>query len=166
MEIGPIELVKIDIFHYLGTLFVKISKLAKISLIVAAQLTKMNQIMKLCQGIKKDSLTGQDCLIDYLNDNLTARSFKCKFVISPETESSCCEECQKLVAIKKEVELIRNNEDCTDSLQAIKASLKKEDGIINAANLLIGKSHTVWKKQKFYSSYAIFRESNRYDKLV
>lgn len=107
---------------------------------VTFQLSRINQLMRLCQGIAKDSLTGQDCLIDYLNDALTARSFKCKFILPQECEINSCEECQKLIAIKKEVELIRNNENCTDSLQEIKANLKKEEDYkSNASLLLIGK---------------------------
>ena len=106
---------------------------------VKCQLTRMNEVMKLCEGISKDSLTGQDCLIDYLNDSLTARSFKCKFILSQESELVSCEECQKLIAIKKEVELLRNNEDCSDILPLVKANLKKEEDFkSNASLLLIG----------------------------
>ena len=107
------------------------------------QLVRMNQMMKLCQGTPKDTLTGQDCLIDYLNDAITTRSFKCKFILSEVSEVSTteilsCDECQKLISMKKEVELIRNNEDCSDLFPEIKASIKKEDNL-NASLLLIGK---------------------------
>ena len=104
------------------------------------QLVRMNQMMKLCQGTPKDTLTGQDCLIDYLNDAITARSFKCKFILSEvsTTEILCCDECQKLIAMKKEVEVIRNNEDCSDLFPEIKANIKKEENL-NASLLLIGK---------------------------
>ena len=110
------------------------------------QLVRMNQMMKLCQGTPKDTLTGQDCLIDYLNDAITARSFKCKFILNSEIMSPTtteillsCDECQKLIAMKKEVEVIRNNEeDCSDLFPEIKASIKKEDNL-NASLLLIGK---------------------------
>merc|ERR1711963_802136 len=58
---------------------------------------------KMCRGIDRNKSVSEDCLIEDFNDSVIARSFKCYYLIT--TENELCDECQRLVGIKKEVDL-------------------------------------------------------------
>ena len=58
---------------------------------------------KVCKGLVRSKNIPEDCLVEYFNDTVIARSFQCSF-LNP-TDNEQCNECQRLVGIKKDVDL-------------------------------------------------------------
>ena len=57
-----------------------------------------------CKGlVRTKSMTNEDCLIEYFNDTVIARSLQCTFLIANDSEQ--CDECQRLVGLKNDVDL-------------------------------------------------------------
>ena len=89
----------------LSTIFFKLTD-SQIPQKVSEALHDIKDNAKVCQGIDRHKNAADDCIVEYFNDSLVARSVNCAFLIT-STQEECCEECQRLVGIKQEVDIDR-----------------------------------------------------------
>ena len=86
----------------LSTVFFKLTNEAPVPEEVHQALEVLNDKTHLCQGVDKSRASTPDCLLEFFNEDIIARSAKCKFLISDD--SNICKECERLIGVKKEVD--------------------------------------------------------------
>ena len=109
----------------LSTIFFKLND-AQVPNKITEALEDISVNAQVCKGLDRDKCTTEDCLVEYFNDSVIARSFKCAFLIKSDTEQ--CDECQRLIGVKKEVDL--------DHIDSVPALLRKKPKI-EPENLLL-----------------------------
>ena len=128
----------------LSTIFFKLTD-AQVPQKVTEALEDIRDNAKVCKGVERHKNLPQDCIVEYFNDNLTARSVNCAFLILENEE--CCEECQRIVGIKQEVDI-----DRIEALPDCKKRLGKEE----VADLLLIdslKNEEVAMEEQTYEEY-------------
>jgi hypothetical protein len=106
---------------------------------VASILGSITDGLKLCQGVstEKNPVVKYECLIECLNDVIISRSTKCKFMLANADDPLHCEECQKLTHVKRELELIKENQDCSEMLMSLREKARPAEQIDPASLVLI-----------------------------
>ena len=106
----------------LSTVFFKLNESEEIPDKVADALNEICAGAKVCKGLVRNKNVPEECLVEYFNDTVIARSFQCSFLNT--TDNDQCNECQRLVGIKKDVDL--NHIDSLPADDQLKKKLKIE----------------------------------------
>ena len=107
----------------------------------------------LCQGVDRTCISSQssiDCLVEYFNDEIVARSANCRFLIG--SDASICKECENLIRVKKEIELDHHHlSPKAEQAAASQGSMKDEmDGAMQFEGLDYEPKVDVILKDEYY----------------
>ena len=91
--------------------------------------------LRLCQGVDMSKVDKYEhnCLIECLNNLTIGRSMRCKFILEESSDSLECDECQKIIHIKKELELMKT--DKVDPIYNVRIKLDEEDDAYDPVDL-------------------------------